>query len=138
MDIDKDRLGKVAEICRYMIRENKLPAKVVALTNRRRALEGADYVLCLVRVGGLEAFKKDIRSHSSTASTGRRRHPQCRRHHVRSAHHSRPTRHLPRHARRLPRCLLINHTNPMAMNTWAVSKAGGVRYVGLCHGVEAA
>ena len=35
-----------------------------------------------------------------------------------------------------PDALLINHTNPMAMNSWAVYREGGVRYVGLCHGVE--
>ena len=36
-----------------------------------------------------------------------------------------------------PGCLFINHSNPMAMNTWACSKYGyGVRFVGLCHGVE--
>ncbi|HET7615409.1 MAG TPA: alpha-glucosidase/alpha-galactosidase, partial [Bacillales bacterium] len=29
-----------------------------------------------------------------------------------------------------------NYSNPMAMNTWAVRKAGGVRVVGLCHGVQ--
>jgi alpha-galactosidase len=36
-----------------------------------------------------------------------------------------------------PGCLFINHSNPMAMNMWAVNKHGhGVKNVGLCHGVE--
>ena len=35
-----------------------------------------------------------------------------------------------------PDCLLLNYSNPMAMNTWACNKYGGVRTVGLCHGVQ--
>jgi alpha-galactosidase len=34
-------------------------------------------------------------------------------------------------------CLLLNYSNPMAMNTWACNKyGGGVWAIGLCHGVE--
>jgi alpha-galactosidase len=32
--------------------------------------------------------------------------------------------------------LLLNYANPNAMNTWAASEHGGVRTVGLCHGVQ--
>ena len=35
-----------------------------------------------------------------------------------------------------PNALFLNYSNPMAMNSWAIRRAGGVRYVGLCHGVE--
>jgi len=36
-----------------------------------------------------------------------------------------------------PGCVFINHSNPMAMNTWACNKYGhGVQVIGLCHGVE--
>ena len=35
-----------------------------------------------------------------------------------------------------PDCLLLNYANPMAMMTWAANKYGGVRCVGLCHGVQ--
>jgi len=36
-----------------------------------------------------------------------------------------------------PGCVLISHSNPMAMNTWACNKYGhGVKTIGLCHGVE--
>jgi len=34
--------------------------------------------------------------------------------------------------------LFINYSNPMAMNTWACNKYGGVQTVGLCHGVQGA
>ncbi|MDQ1911524.1 hypothetical protein RAC89_13890 [Paenibacillus sp. GD4] len=32
--------------------------------------------------------------------------------------------------------LALNYSNPMAMNTWAVRRAGGVKIIGLCHGVQ--
>ncbi len=32
--------------------------------------------------------------------------------------------------------LFLNYANPMAMNTWAANKYGGVQTVGLCHGVQ--
>ena len=35
-----------------------------------------------------------------------------------------------------PGCLLLNYANPNAMMTWAAIKYGGVRCVGLCHGVQ--
>ena len=35
-----------------------------------------------------------------------------------------------------PNALLLNYANPMAMMTWAALEHGGVRTVGLCHGVQ--
>ncbi len=35
-----------------------------------------------------------------------------------------------------PNALLLNYSNPMAMNTWALRRAGGINVVGLCHGVQ--
>jgi alpha-galactosidase len=35
-----------------------------------------------------------------------------------------------------PDALLLNYANPMAMLTWAANAYGGVRTVGLCHGVQ--
>ena len=59
-DISQPNLDLVTQLCQKDIRTNKLPAKVSATTERRRALRDADYVICCVRVGGLEAFKYDI------------------------------------------------------------------------------
>ena len=35
-----------------------------------------------------------------------------------------------------PNVTFLNYTNPMAMNTWAVSQATGIKTVGLCHSVQ--
>jgi alpha-galactosidase len=37
-----------------------------------------------------------------------------------------------------PGALFLNYSNPMAMNTWACNTYGGVRTIGLCHGVQGA
>jgi alpha-galactosidase len=34
--------------------------------------------------------------------------------------------------------LFLISSNPMAMNSWAIIREGGVRYLGLCHGVQGA
>jgi len=59
-DISKENLDMVEQLCLRDIATNKLPATITTATNRRRALEGADYVINMVRVGGLDAFKLDI------------------------------------------------------------------------------
>lgn len=59
-DISARNLDMVAQLCQRDITGNKLPAKLIATTDRRKALAGADYVLCMVRQGGLEAFQSDI------------------------------------------------------------------------------
>src|SRR5512132_1445085 len=59
-DISRRHLDMVARLCRRDIMANKLPAKVVATSDRRAALADADYIICTIRQGGLEAFQTDI------------------------------------------------------------------------------
>ena len=35
-----------------------------------------------------------------------------------------------------PDATLLNYVNPMAMNTWAINRATGIKTVGLCHSVQ--
>src|SRR5690242_11636315 len=59
-DISKRNLEMVAKLCQRDIDANNLPAKIVATTDRRKAFSEADYVICTIRQGGLEAFQTDI------------------------------------------------------------------------------
>ena len=137
MDVDRDRLTKVGAVSRSMLRANKLRNRVHTTTSRKRALEGADYAFCVVRVGGLEAFAKDIEIPLKYGVDQCVGDTLC----VGGIFYA--LRGIPvllgicEDMRQVcPDAMLINHTNPMAMNSWAVYKYGGVRYVGLCHGVE--
>jgi len=138
-DIDARNLDLVYRLCRRDLQEAGRPAKISATTNRREALQDADYVFSVVRVGGLEAFATDIeiplkygvdQCVGDTLCAGGIMYAQrtipalldfCQDIREVSA----------------PDCLFINHSNPMAMNMWAVNEYdGGVENVGLCHGVE--
>jgi len=35
-----------------------------------------------------------------------------------------------------PNAILFNYANPMAMCCWALGKVPGLKFVGLCHGVQ--
>lgn len=137
-DISRRNLDMVTQLCRKDIRTNRLPAKVTATRDRRRALEGAQYVFNVSRVGGLEAFQLDIdiplkygidQCVGDTLCVGGIMYGQrgipcildfCRDMREVSA----------------PDVLFLNYANPMAMMTWAALEYGGVRTLGLCHGVH--
>src|SRR5579859_3498267 len=139
-DISQRNLDMVTQLCQRDIAANKLPAQVVATTDRRAAIAESDYVLCMIRQGGLAAFQTDIdiplkygvdQCVGDTLCAGGLLYAQ---------------RTIPalldfcRDIRELakPGALLLNYSNPMAMNTWACNKCGGVRTIGLCHGVQGA
>lgn len=137
-DIDERNLDMVYQLCRRDIDAAGLPAKLTATMNRREALKEAKYIFSVVRVGGLQAFETDIdiplkygvdQCVGDTLSAGGIMYGQ---------------RNIPvllefcKDIREVaaPDALLLNHANPNAMNTWAANTYGGVRCVGLCHGVQ--
>jgi len=129
-DISKNNLEMITNLAKRDIAANKVPATITTSTNRRRALEGADYVLNLTRIGGLEAFKHDIDQCvgdticAGGIMYGQRNIPQILAF----------AKDIRKDAK--PNALFMNYANPMAMNTWAGLKYGGVNMVGLCHGVQ--
>ena len=139
-DISAPNLDMVTQLCRRDIAGNHLPARVEATADRREAISDADYVICMIRQGGLEAFKSDIdiplmygvdQCVGDTLCAGGIMYAQ---------------RTIPalldfcKDIREVakPDALFLNYSNPMAMNTWACNKYGGVKTIGLCHGVQGA
>lgn len=137
-DINKSNLDMVYQLAKRDIEANHKPAKLTATLDRRKALEGADYVFSVVRVGGIEAFQHDVdiplkygidQCVGDTLCAGGIMYAQ----------------------RGIPALLdfckdirevaskdvvFMNYANPMAMLTWACNQYGGVNTIGLCHGVE--
>lgn len=137
MDISAENMEMAANLCRKMVEDNDLPAKVIGTTDRREALRGADYVISTVRVGGLEAFAHDVEiplKYGVDQCVGDTLGPGGIFYALRTI----PVLlDVAKDMRELcPNALLLNYSNPMAMNTWALRRAGGVRVVGLCHGVQ--
>lgn len=137
-DIDEANLDRVVQLATRDIKANGKAARVTASMDRRKALEGADYVFCLARIGGLEGFKTDIeiplkygvdQCVGDTLCAGGILYGQ---------------RGIPalldfcRDIREVAsdEVLFMNYSNPMAILTWACNKYGGVKTLGLCHGVQ--
>ncbi|GGI43674.1 alpha-glucosidase/alpha-galactosidase [Paenibacillus marchantiophytorum] len=137
-DINQHNLDMVTELCQRDIRENGLAIEIQATTDRRAALQDAKYVLCTIRVGGLEAFATDVdiplkygvdQCVGDTLCAGGIMYGQ------------RGISEMLRICQDIrevasPDVLLLNYANPMAMLTWACNKYGQVRTIGLCHGVQ--
>ena len=60
MDIDPVRLEQARSIVQAIADRRKLKAQVLATTDRREAVSGADYVITTFQQGGLDAYKLDI------------------------------------------------------------------------------
>ena len=137
-DINAHNLDMITQIIRKVVEANGLPAKVTATTDRRAALAGARYIMNCVRIGGLEAFETDI---SIPLKYGV---DQCVGDTICAGGIMYGQRGIPamldfcRDIREVAEegALLLNYANPMVMMTWAALEAGGVRTVGLCHGVQ--
>ena len=59
-DISLHNLEMVTQLCQRDIQANGLAARISATTDRRQALTDADYIICTIRQGGLDAFQTDI------------------------------------------------------------------------------
>ncbi|MNB76902.1 Alpha-galactosidase [compost metagenome] len=138
MDINPHNLEMVAELCQRDIAENGLDIRITATTDRREALRGAKYVFCTIRVGGLEAFTSDVdiplkygvdQCVGDTLCAGGIMYGQ--RGIAEMLDICRDIREVA-----MSDALLFNYSNPMAMLTWACNRYGGVRTIGLCHGVQ--
>ncbi|MDO8682265.1 MAG: alpha-glucosidase/alpha-galactosidase [Armatimonadota bacterium] len=138
MDIDRERIELSGRAARMLISQNNLPAEVEWTTDRQKALDGADYVIVMVQIGGLSAVELDINipmSYGIDQDIGDSLGP---------GGVFRGLRTIPvlldicRDMEDLcPNALLINYSNPMALNCWGLSAGQDkIKYVGLCHSVQ--
>jgi alpha-galactosidase len=138
MDNNPHNLDMIRQIIERVVKSNNLPTKITATTDRRKAFDGAKYIMNCVRIGGLEAYATDVNIPlkygidqcvgdticAGGIMYGQRTIPAlldfCK--DMRDVAHS--------------DLLHLNYANPMAMNTWACLDHGKVNTVGLCHGVQ--
>lgn len=137
MDIDAERLKVINELARRTASEYAPSMKVNNTLDRREALNGADYVVIMIQVGGLRAFEKDVYiplKYGVSQEVGDTIGP---------GGVFRGLRTVPvlidicEDMKELcPEALLINYANPMAINCWAMNEATRIKNVGLCHSVQ--
>jgi alpha-galactosidase len=139
MDIDGKNLDMIYRILDRDIKANGLNGvRLSKTTDRRRSLEGARYIFSFARVGGLDAFALDVEIPLRYGVN------QCVGDTICAGGIMYGQRSIPvvldicKDIRELaePEALFLNYANPNAMNTWAAVAYGGVRTLGLCHGVQ--
>ena len=138
MDIDEHRL-KTSEIVARKIADavNANPV-IISTLDREQALENADYVINMIQVGGYKPatvidfeIPKKYGLRQTIADT------------IGIGGIMRGLRTIPvlldicsDMEKLCPNALLLNYTNPMAMNCLAILRASKIKTVGLCHSVQ--
>src|SRR5215510_5864423 len=137
-DIDKQRLKTSEIVARNVAKAAEAHATIEATTDRRRALEGADYAICMIQVGGYKPstvidfeIPKKYGLRQTIADT------------LGIGGIMRGLRTIPvfldicKDMEELcPDVFFLQYVNPMAMNTWAINRASKIKTVGLCHSVQ--
>jgi alpha-galactosidase len=137
-DIDEERLSTTEIVAHKIAERLKIQPTIEATTDRRRALDGANYAINMIQVGGYKPatvtdfeIPKKYGLRQTIADTlgiggimrGLRTIPVL-------MEMSRDMEAL------CPDVLHLNYVNPMAMNCWALSRVTPIKTVGLCHSVQ--
>jgi alpha-galactosidase len=137
-DIDEERLRTSAIVARKVSAALGAQPTIEATTDRRKALDGADYAISMIQVGGYKpstvvdfeipkkyglrqtiadtlgvgGIMRGLRTIPVLLSICRDMEDVC------------------------PDVTFLQYVNPMAMNCWAISRATKIKTVGLCHSVQ--
>ncbi len=138
-DIDEDRLKTSAVVAGKIADTLSVSPRITATTDRREALEGADFVIVMIQVAGYKPgtvidfeIPKKYGLRQTIADTlgvggimrGLRTVPVL----LDIANDMRDV---------CPKALMLQYVNPMAINCWALNElAPDIRHVGLCHSVQ--
>ncbi|MDZ7801483.1 MAG: alpha-glucosidase/alpha-galactosidase [Trueperaceae bacterium] len=136
-DIDPERLRLSEAVGHRLADALGVTPRITATTDRERALDGADYALNMIQVGGYRP--STVIDFEIPARYGLR---QTIGDTLGIGGIMRALRTIPvlldiqRDMERLcPDVLHLNYANPMAMNCWALRRASPIRTIGLCHSV---
>ena len=137
-DIDEERM-RTSEIVAHKVAEAVDAKPTITTTlDRRESLDGADYAICMIQVGGYKPstvvdfeIPKKYGLRQTIADTlgiggimrGLRTIPVL----LEMCHDMEEL---------CPDVTFLNYVNPMAMNCWAINEATAINTVGLCHSVQ--
>lgn len=136
VDIDPKCLEIAMLLSKKLVEKYEAAVTVTGSTDCKDVLSGADAVVSTIGVGGRKAWEKDVfvfqkfNIYQSTGDT------------YGAGGVSRALRTIPvlveigkDMEKYCPNALLVNFTNPMTVNVWALNKATKIKSVGLCYGV---
>ena len=139
MSPTESKLRRMEAFGQRMVRDNGLPGKVWATTDRREAIQDADFVVVMIQVGGFHAYGVDYEIPLQVRrGPVHRRYAGAGRHLPRAAAYSRAGGHRARHgssrASRARSCCSTPTRWRRTAWRWAASR--NVPFIGLCHGVQ--
>ena len=137
-DIDEDRLQTSEIVANKVATTLDANPTIESTLNRRAALDGSNYVICMIQVGGYKPstvidfdIPKKYGLRQTIADT------------LGIGGIMRGLRTIPvlldicRDMEELcPDALFLQYVNPMAMNCWAIARATSIKTIGLCHSVQ--
>jgi alpha-galactosidase len=137
-DIDEARLHTTEKVAGRLAKALGAHPTIETTTDRREALEGADYAICMFQIGGYKPgteidfeIPKKYGLRQTIADT------------LGIGGIMRALRTIPvlldtcRDMEQVcPDVTFLNYVNPMAMNCWAINRASNIKTVGLCHSVQ--
>lgn len=136
MDISAERLDIVATLAERYRREAGVDLRISATKDRKRALEGAKFVICAVKIGGydpLEAERKIAGEMGYYRGIGDR--VSCYYGGVGAYHQLAFFLDLARDMKRIcPDAYLIETSNPVFEGATLLTRQTGIKTVGICHG----
>ncbi len=135
-DIDADALELLTRACKRIVAQAGGSLQVTAALDRAEALQGADFVILCVAIGGLEAVRNDLEIperygiYQPVGDT------------VGPGGLARGLRHIPfavqvahEMEQLCPNAWMLNLTNPMTTICRGMARATKIRTIGLCHEV---
>jgi len=136
MDVDKERLKLVYGLATRYTREAKAKLKYKVTTDRKEALEGTEFVLCTVKVGGyqpMETEREIAERHGYYRGIGDR---VCDYYGGIGAYHQLKFFHdmATDMENYCPDAWLIETANPVFEGTNLITRETKVKTVGVCHG----
>jgi alpha-galactosidase len=135
-DIDVGAAERTAASARELIGIAGSPARVEVPGDLRSALRGADAVITVFQVGGLDAYELDIeipREYGIDQTVGDTLGPGGVFRGLRTVEALREVAEAMLEV--CPGAWLLNYANPMSVNCWATDLTG-VKVAGLCHSVQ--
>jgi 6-phospho-beta-glucosidase len=130
-DIDGERLAVMGRVAQAMGRQSGLTVRLKISSDLERALEGSDFVITSIRVGGIDARVKDETIALAHGLVGQET--------VGAGGFACAMRNLPamlQYARLIervaPSATIINFTNPVGIISQGILNHSGVRILGVC------
>lgn len=135
-DIDPPAAERTRRYVQRMIDDAKVPASVRVAPDLRDAVRGADVVITVFQVGGIEAYAHDVlipREYGIDQTVGDTLGPGGIFRGLRTVPALREVAEAMLDL--CPDAWLLNYANPMSINCWATDLLGA-KVVGLCHSVQ--